>query len=662
MANDAETDVPGTDADDAAAAPGGSPVVRRRWVRGRSWWVAGPLLIYVTLVLAGITQSSIGIDGLREDAANPSGIMIGPGLPIRSDEYLTSTPILLGVAATGQADDDNPLTAPQGFFTLVPDGPVSAVVLFDGAVLRLGPMLPDQMLLAAHWWLPYLLLALGAPVYFRALTGSRWIGLFAAFLVAFSPASAWWSGTPVGILGFALAGSAALLRCRDLIAERRIPLALAWGAGSAVLLARIPLLYQPWAVVVAVAVLAVAVLPMVVDRTGRRAGLLAVGGVGAAALLLAGGTVLENLDGLRASLGTTYPGARLSSGSTNPLQEVFAATSLANLHGRELIGTNASEISSSFAVGAVWAILLLLVGVRFRDGRHRVAVLTALGFVAFWFAWCLVDFGGWAAGIPIVNRVPSYRAADVVGFLAILLLCLVLPALTGQVTVRRALLIAGSVAAFAAVAGSKLRDDNAPSLSTTDVWMSSVLLAAVVLVVTLRPRRWQGYAAGVVLAAALIWNVNPVLVGLADLRGSDVAQQMLLDGADAREQGAVWASDDVYVDALLTSTGVPSLSGRQLAGPDDDAWRLLDPTGGSEAVWNRGGAYIEFVWTDDDEVVMVNPSNDIIQVRISPCVLHERLPELGTVVASAPLTSDCVSESGSFTWNGATRWMYRVVG
>ena len=96
-----------------------------RWprLRGRSWWVSGPVLLYVLLVLLGVTQSSIGIGNLREDPAAPTGIMIGPGLGIRSDEFLTSTPIRLGAAATGAAEDFNPLTADQGFFTQVPSGP-----------------------------------------------------------------------------------------------------------------------------------------------------------------------------------------------------------------------------------------------------------------------------------------------------------------------------------------------------------------------------------------------------------------------------------------------------------------------------------------------------------------------------------------------------------
>ena len=129
-----------------------SALVRvRRRLRLSRWWVWGPIALYAVLVLAGVTQSSIGIDGLRGDPAHPSGLMIDHAVSIRSDEYLTSTPLSIGATASGSTETLNPLTAPQGFFTMLPTSPISSVVLFEGAVLRLGTVLPDQMLVAARW-------------------------------------------------------------------------------------------------------------------------------------------------------------------------------------------------------------------------------------------------------------------------------------------------------------------------------------------------------------------------------------------------------------------------------------------------------------------------------------------------------------------------------
>src|SRR6476661_1529559 len=138
------------------------PTPRRSW-RAYPWQVIIPVAVYVVLVLAGVTQSSIGIQSLREDAAHPNGTMVGEARSIRSDEWLTSTPVAIGVTATGTTQYLNPLAAPQEFLSALPSGPVSSVVLFDGTALRLGPWLPDAMLIAARWWLGLLLLVIAAP-------------------------------------------------------------------------------------------------------------------------------------------------------------------------------------------------------------------------------------------------------------------------------------------------------------------------------------------------------------------------------------------------------------------------------------------------------------------------------------------------------------------
>ena len=100
------------------------------------------------------------------------------------------------------------------------------------------------------YWLGTLLLLLAAPAWFRALTGSRWIGWFAAALILFSPANAWWSGSHANLLGFTLAGAVALQRASRGVETGRWWQAAAWTVAGAWLLVRTPLFYPPWAVVI----------------------------------------------------------------------------------------------------------------------------------------------------------------------------------------------------------------------------------------------------------------------------------------------------------------------------------------------------------------------------------------------------------------------------
>lgn len=630
-------------------------------LRSLRWEIVGPVVVFLLLSLFGVSTSSIGIASMRQDPAAPLGLQLGDPLPIRSDEFLTGTPMNLGVLATGEVESLNPLVAPHGFMSQLSSGVVSSVVFFDSTLLRLGPLLPDAMLYAARSWIPFLLLALGAPVFFRRLTGDRRIGWFAAGLIVASPASAWWSFGPVTMLGFTIAGSASLLNAAATWGEGRRRASLAWAAVAAVLLARTPLHYQPWAIVVATAVVAAAVLAVAVPREGRRSHMLVVAGTGAASVTLLAGVVLENWASIQATLNTVYPGARVATGGPTSLGEIFGATALGNAARLPVEGTNYSEVSSSYAVLAVLSVLLLARGITVVSTAHRVAVATVLAATGFWFAWSLVDFGGPGALLKVVNLVPPQRSADVLGYLGILLVCLVLPAAAARAPWTFAALSAATVGLVAAHGASVLGVTAFPTLTTRMIWASSLATAGCVFLLVWRRGWWLGYALTLLLAFALVWRVNPVIAGLGDLRGSQVAEQMIATGDELRDEGGVWVTDDPYVDSLLLATGVPSLSGRQLAGPDVDAWEVLAPEA-DEEVWNRGGSFIWFTWTDDDDLTFSNPSPDIISVKGSPCTVAERVPVLTSVVSRAPLDASCLVRDDTFRWSGNQHYVYDVVG
>jgi hypothetical protein len=282
-----------------------------------------------------------------------------------------------------------------------------------------------------------------------------------------------------------------------------------------------------------------------------------------------------------------------------------------------------------------------------------------LALSAFWFAWATVDFGTVGSHIPLVNLVPPGRSADVLGFLAVILVCLVLPAAGTLNGWRFAAITGAACAAVAAYAGSLVRTQNVPEISLTAVWASSLVVGLVVLVVTRWPQRRSGYVLASVCAFVLVWDVNPVLVGLGDLRGTPVANEMLGWGEDARDDGSVWAADAVEIDSLFMATGVPSMSGRQLAGPDKTAWRQLDPKGTDETLWNRA-AFVWFGWTDSPTLTVENPRPDVVRVVGSPCAVADKMPELTRVVASAPLSGDCLTEVDTFSWAGVPRYVYAV--
>lgn len=642
-------------------APSAPPDGRAaRWRRGLPLTV--PIAAYLLLVLLGVTTSSIGVYWLREDPAHPLGVQLGQSATVRSDEYNTESPLWLGQLALGPHESVNPLSVSPDFFAQLPDGPVSSVVFFEGTALELGPWLPDRTLFAAKWWLPALLLAIGMPLWFRQVTGSlRW-GYLGALLVIVSPSSMWWSMRPVNTLGFMFAGCAlGIYAMRHVDAGRWVRATLAF-LGAGILIARFPSYYQPLAIMIGFPVV-FATAAWALARPGRwRDNLIGLGALGLSAALWTGALMLENLPAIRAGLDTVYPGTRTSTSESLPFGRVFGATNFGWLEsvGSTAVGTNHTEIASSFTVLLV-VVAFLVVAQPWRGTREAQAAFWPVFAVGlFWLSWCTIDWGGLGAHLPIVNRVPGFRASHGTGFVAIFAFCLFMT--QWRKSSRWAVPITAGLATawVSAYAGASLRASFLPGLTTKMIWFSAAVAALAVFGLVRWPHRWQSLAAAGLAATAMTYGANPVLIGLGDLRDSDAAKMFLEKGEASREDGSLWASNSSYVDALMFATGTPALSSRQQIGPDVDEWERLDPARVHEDAWNRGGTYINFDWTSDPGITWTNPSPDIVVMHTSPCTVADRIPELQHVVSDKPLTDSCLTPAGQFEWSGVDQYLYAV--
>lgn len=650
------------------AAPGYGPPPRlaaQRAAVRRNLHLVLPVLIYLALVLGSVTTSSIGTPELRADPAAPLGTQVGNAAAIRSDEYLTESAIWLGQLAVGTGDLPNTVGVSPDFFAQLPSGPVSGVVFLDGTLLMLGQWLPQSMLFAAKWWLPTLLLLLGLPVWFRQITGSMRWGYLASALILFSPSTAWWSGRPVNTLGFIAAGCAlgiwGIMRLE--MGRRAAGVSALVVAG--IVLARYPTYYQPLAIMVGLPVVLATLTYLLARPVPWQRKLIGVGALTLSGLVWTGALMWENRAAIIAGLDTVYPGERVSTSESLPIGRVFGAPNLGWLESQEgsiAYGQNATELAQSFTVLLIVAFIML--GSRaWRGGRVLAwTVLPVLALGGFWLLWGTVYLGDIGSALPLVNRVPGFRASHGAGFVAIIAFCLVLSQWRSARSWRAPLLAGGLAGFLTAWAGSSLQITFLPALQGKMIWASATITGLLVLALLRWPGRWQPMVATGLAGLVLVFSANPILIGLADLRGSATAEKFLAEGAAARADGEVWASDSRAVDALFFATGTPSISTRQQVGPDVDFWERLDPGLAHEDYWNRGGTFVSFVWTSDgdDQLAFELPNPDIVQIYGSPCTVAERVPELTSIASSMPLTNDCLTPAGEFQWSGVTHFVYDV--
>ncbi len=630
-------------------------------------WCIAVVLGYLILVGCGITTSSAGIQPLQDDGTGGArGLIFGGPDAIRSDEFLRVTPWRIGVIATGDDSFATPLSYPDPpLVTNAPGGLMTSVLFPDTSLVLQGlGQVAASAAFAAVWWLPVLLVALLLPLWFRRLGVGIHIGGPVTVLVVLSPVVLWWTWGPLVGLGWALVtaeGAAAGVRR---MVNRSWLLGAAFLLVAAFGLARLALSYQPWAIPLGLTVLVPTLFHLLQPREGRLFRALACGGTVVVGGALLGAFLLEHRTGVSVLSSTVYPGSRRYTGSLTSLQALFDAPHLQILNGHPpIVGTNASELTSGFTVlGA--AALVLAAAVRWDRLRGvRLPIAASLGVLLFLTAWCTFDWPLKAARLFPVNLVSPGRLVQVLGISATITFGLVLDAWRRAPATRsrRTIIVVAALSfILTAAGGSQVRQVFIPSLTPTRILLASLVTAVAIAVAVAKPSRSWSLVPLAALACAIGVGVNPLQVGFGDLRDGAAAGEIRAVTADLRA-GERWASDDLYVDALLMSNAAPSLSGQQWMGPDERAWAILDPRGQYRELWNRGAAYVHFGWLPAGTPLRVElPSADVIWVQADPCDARLRRLGLARVVTPGRLDGSCLTLERSIMLGGQPRAIYRV--
>lgn len=617
-----------------------------------------PLLAYAVISLGGLTTSSLGLLSVVGDGSGAQ--QWGDSLPIRSDEWLTQAPIDLSVLANGTSSAPALSQDPDLIYQISSGQVVESVLFHEGNLLRLGEWLPDAMLFAAFRAWPWLLLVLSLPPLLRRLGASRpmsWLGLVLVFL---APASLWWSFMPVRIMAFAAAGSYVLWLARDrMVAGKRVTAVLQAGVAG-ILLARLVTYYVPWSLTLGVPLVVATGVYLVADRLTRRQALLTVGVGALVSVAVLAGTLLENAASLSAELNTVYPGLRRVTGATQTPAQLLGGPGLFEM---EAAGSptilNQSEISSAFLVCGLWAVVIWRRAWAGATTAQRGAIVTLAVATGLWSSWAMFPWGTLGEHLPLLSSVLPVRAAQTVGYPAALMLVLLASRLEGS-TAR---LAAGSAAVTAVATAFGVGDLQRvlPTVPTWQVWLAVLAVAGVTYAVTRWPARaWP--VAGTLLVCLLAGiDTNPVVHGLGQLRTSPAADAARALVARAEGEGVLVAASSPAGNAILVANGGPMLSGYQVTGPVESAWREVDPDGQYEEIWNRGASYLLVAGDGPREEPTVEATApDVIVVHAHPCWLAASDLDVGYLVSTTELTGPCVREVRSFAWSGGPQWVYAL--
>ena len=623
------------------------------------------MFLYLILVLTGIHTSSVGI--LSGERIRDSPTYYGQAQPIRSDEYLRSTPILLGDIKSRENSSTLTKTTrttpfdsnyPDKFLSGDLDRSQSAVLnitnIYSGILNfddRLLSPLPLENEFVARWWLNSLYLFLGLGFFFRALKMSWKYALYSSLLVWLSTPNQWWSLWPVQSLGPAslAAGlflSALLVMDEQIVSGIRTKLQFVRDGilplfVAAIFAIRLPSTYQPWSIPTAVffTCLTVGALwrAQISIQTTKKiiVPFLLFSGICAIPLIIRLSHSVSKL------MKTVYPGSRRFAGFTDfPHWSGPASWEFQNVSGAVV---NQSE----FAIGVILfipiAVAAILLRPKRRDIRNTLWFPLAFGCapLTFFLIWIIAPWPKEASGFLLMSRFPPERIMQILGVLAPIIFVISIAYWREEkrekVSEKNYVALLGFSAFLLTLQGTvSLKQKLLGDLSLWSIWLTA-LLTAFAISLSFTQKYWRA-GLTVVLAAALfsVANVNPIVRGQG-IFGRSAAMEAL-QSAQSLNQGR-WASDNYMFDSVPTGGGMRLLSGSQGSGPNLSAYHLLDPNDSSIGIWNRAGSYVFFNWTTGPEIGFVNPSFDVVAIQIDPCndVLNQF--DLSWVVSSNDLSS-----------------------
>lgn len=627
------------------------------------------LIIGVFLVSLGLNGSSSGAFYGTLYAGKDPALLVGQPQAIRSDEWNVGTVWIIAQVEQGFPARNE--TFPGGMDASIPYDLPHAEWSIAFRPHQVGYLLlgADQGT-AWRWWLPGL--ALIAAAYALSVTLLPRRPLAAAALAVgffYSPFFQWWyQSSTLWPAVWALATMAAIAWVLN--STRQTPRWI-WAAIITYLTIVMAMgIYAPF-IIPAVLVVAAFGLGLVVGKLRRRmptrevlGRLLPIATAAVVAGAITGGWLLTKAATVEGFLSTVYPGERLTAtGTGGPLSVArtigFSFSQALDLGGG-FLGINSSEASTFFLIGAF--LIPIAIFAIWREARARRvlpwALISLISVVLVFLAFMVLP--GWdpAARLLLLDRSTADRVRIGVGLATFVLLVAIVRHVDDS-GLRVPRLAAGSLAGLylasqvaLAVAVVLVGGDD-KLWGAAPAWWAFAAVSATAVYLFARHRVGAGSLAFMSVMVASSIFVNPLYVGVFDLRETPASEAIRDLGGESRWVGI----GDPIVSATLIQSGVEAYNGTQGA-PSLEMWQNIDPDGQFEAQWNRIGTV--FWASSEGEPVVTNPAADTILVTFDACSNFAE-QNVDFVFTNRVLDQACLEETARFPSQGEDLVIYRLV-
>jgi hypothetical protein len=627
------------------------------------------------LLLAGIAVA-LGLNGFSSGAFHPelsSGpdpqLLLGQPRDIRTDEWYVQTSWAIAQVEQGLPVENQ--TFPGGMDATLPQDLPRAdwTVAFRPHLLGFLVFDVDHAF-SVKWWALVVGLLVAAYWFFVSLLPRRpGVAVMLALAAYFSPIIQWWFlATTTWPIAWAFAIMAALIWATR---ARGIGRAVSAGIGGVLTVVMAMGIYVPYIVPCVIVAVGFAVGWLVQEvrgglrlrsLLGRLVPLVVAEAVAVALTLV---WLASKADTVTAFLSTEYPGERLtppgSAGVMGAVQLLAFPFSEALASGG-VLGANSSEASTVFLAGAFLLPVVVWLVVREARARHPLpwALIATSAALLLLFAYLFIP--GWdaLAQLTLLDRGTVNRVRLGVGLGSLVVAVLLVRELELRGLRAPRLLAALGAGAFllSGIAIAVAMFVVVPSVYQFLPWWWLLLILGTVAVWAFARRRIVLAAATTLLVtlAAAAW-VNPVYVGVLDLRETPVAQEV--EAVDDADPGVWVGMGGRLTTAVLLESGVEAYNGFQGA-PDPGLWDEIDPDDEFSFQWNRLAGVS---WTTGSgEPTVSNPAPDQILVTFDACADFAQA-NVDYVLSDLPAAAadPCLDGRASFEVASGDLTVYEVI-
>lgn len=637
-------------------------------------------VISIAVVGFGITTSSLG--SLTPNGTLSTSLKLNDPLPIRSDEFLRASPTQLSVLQGSSSNSYFDFTQSDTYISTQGNWVEKlrfSLNLDYSIIFFIAQKLPIDMGFSIMWWLYSLMVLIFVPLWLKSLGLGPLLSIFGGLLTWLTPGAHWWSMWPLVPIGLSALSGYLFLKFVSSFEKfgsksgKQIVASIALGTLTISVASRIPFTYQPWAMPVAIFFIAVSLAHIFFSNDYVRSQKLAATTVLAGSFLMTILYFIQSRKLFETLLATVYPGHRRS-GVTNiniPIWSGPMDWKLGYLKNTDVILSNQSELSIGLLIliPVSIAVIIQTSTESMLSVRKHAFALAGAGVSFIFLAWTLAPWPSRLLHKNPLTLLPPERVAQILGAMVPVLFVICLHSLKNfkaslgseaEKVLKRSHLTLGIFTLIVTLIGAQefAKFVNPTIVTPKSIWLTSICISFIIVFPLVIKNAQLSLIPILIYSIFSITQVNPVMQGVGEIIHSEEAQTVQ---GFVNSNGQRWASDDMFLDALLIGNGAKMLSGQQGSGPNLKAWQTIDPEEEFENEWNRGSNYIVFAWdTTKSSMEIANPSPDIIQISTNPCDPKLKQLNLGWIATRGVIDSPCTTLRDSASWMGRNFSIYEL--